>query len=74
MDGYLEAQQVAERAGVSRETIWRYRRRGDIPEPDEYAGRTPLWREETITEWLASRPGQGWRAGQTAQRPEDGSA
>jgi predicted site-specific integrase-resolvase len=67
MQGYLDPQAVAERAGVNRETIHRYKVRGDIPPPDEYAGRTPLWRKETIATWLASRPGQGWRARQSAE-------
>lgn len=67
MEGYLDAQAVAERLDppVKRETIHRYHVRGDMPKADEYVGRTPLWREETITAWLASRPGHGWRASQT---------
>lgn len=72
MEGYLDAQAVAERAGISRATVHRYHVRGDIPAADEHVGRTPLWREETIADWLKTRPGHGWRAGQTRQ-PSTGS-
>lgn len=61
MDGYLTSADVAARIGVQPATVHRYRVRGDIPEPDEYAGRTPLWAEATIAAWLDSRPGHGWR-------------
>jgi predicted site-specific integrase-resolvase len=63
MEGYLDAADVAKQVGVSRETIHRYHVRGDIPLADERVGRTPLWKEETIAKWLATRPGHGWRAG-----------
>ena len=36
--------------------------RHQAPEPDERVGRTPLWAEDTIREWAASRPGQGRRS------------
>lgn len=65
MKDYLDPAAVAQLAGVSRETIHRYRVRGDIPEPDDYVGRTPVWREATIKAWLESRPGHGWRASRT---------
>lgn len=32
---------------------------GDLPEPDETFGRSPVWSAETITEWINSRPGRG---------------
>lgn len=63
MDGYLTTDQLAERLGIKRTTVHRYRVRGDIPEPDEYVGRTPLWSAEHIDAWLKERPGHGWRKG-----------
>ena len=33
----------------------------DFPLPDETFGQSPVWRETTITEWLAARPGSGRR-------------
>jgi predicted DNA-binding transcriptional regulator AlpA len=63
MDGYLTSEDLATRLGVKRESIHRMRTRGDLPDPDAVAGRTPLWRPETIDTWQANRPGQGWRKG-----------
>ena len=63
MEGYLDAQAVADLIGAKRETIHRYHVRGDMPPADEHVSRTPLWREETIKKWMATRPGHGWRAG-----------
>lgn len=34
-------------------------RPGDLPEPDETFGRSPVWSDETISAWIASRPGRG---------------
>ena len=67
MDGYLTPDQLAERLGIKRTTVHRYRTRGDIPEPDEYVGRTPLWSVGLIDAWLPERPGQGWRKGKHKQ-------
>jgi predicted DNA-binding transcriptional regulator AlpA len=65
MNGYLTSDQLADRLGIKRASIHRYRTRGDIPEPDEYAGRTPLWAVVSIEKWEAERPGHGWRKGKT---------
>ncbi|QYC54386.1 helix-turn-helix DNA binding domain protein [Microbacterium phage Pickles13] len=32
---------------------------GDLPAPDETFGRSPVWSSDTVTEWIASRPGRG---------------
>jgi hypothetical protein len=37
----------------------------DVPEPDEYAGRTPLWRMATFREFQKNRPGQSATVGKT---------
>jgi predicted DNA-binding transcriptional regulator AlpA len=63
MEGYLTSDELADRLGIKRGSIYRYRVRGDLPPPDELVGRTPLWRKETIEKWLTERPGQGWRKG-----------
>lgn len=65
MDGYLTSDQLADKLGIKRGSVHRYRTRGDIPQPDEYVGRTPLWKETSIDAWLTERPGQGWRKGKT---------
>lgn len=63
MEGFLTADQLAARLGIQRASVHRYRVRGDIPEPDEYVGRTPLWKTTSIDAWLSGRPGHGWRKG-----------
>lgn len=34
-------------------------RPGDLPKPDETFGRSPVWSAETVSEWIAQRPGRG---------------
>jgi predicted DNA-binding transcriptional regulator AlpA len=41
--------------GVSRRTIERLRSAGRFPRPDQTIGRMPLWRKETIDQWLVSQ-------------------
>jgi len=65
MDGYMTSADVAARCGIKPASVRRMRHRGDLPRPDTYAGRTPLWKIKTIEEWLAQRPGHGWRKGQS---------
>lgn len=65
MDGYYTSQQLADLLGIKRASIHRYRTRGDIPDPDETVGRTPLWSKPRIDKWLAERPGHGWRKGKS---------
>lgn len=59
----LSVTDVAERAGLKPTTVSNYASRGFMPRPDGHIGRTPWWWEHTITDWLKSRPGQGWRKG-----------
>jgi predicted DNA-binding transcriptional regulator AlpA len=71
IEDYLTLEQVAERAGWSLKTARTMQHRanrrraageprpGDLPEPDHRFGRTPVWLDESIEQWLHSRPGQG---------------
>lgn len=34
-------------------------RPGDLPEPDQIIGRSPVWHEKTIENWISRRPGRG---------------
>jgi len=63
MEGFLTADQLAARLGVQRASIYRMHTRGDLPEPAEKIGRSPIWAVETIETWEKSRPGHGWRKG-----------
>ena len=58
---YLNQREVAEMAGVSRETIARWRYQGRMPKPDAYIGGTQgAWLEETIDEWMRSKTYGEW--------------
>lgn len=65
---YLAAADVAERAGLSLETVRAYRSRGLLPEPDAIIGldeaRRPVpgWLPETIDHWTTHRLGRGYRS------------
>mgnify|MGYP003110288474 CR=1 FL=1 len=51
-DKYLKATEVAQMLGVSRWTIWRWRKEGLLP-PAFIMGRTMVrWREEDIKKWI----------------------
>lgn len=54
---YLSASEVADRLGIDRSAISRYR----MPDPDALIGKTRGWLPETIDEWHANRPGHGGR-------------
>lgn len=72
MHGYLTAEQLAQRLGIQHSSVHRYRSRGDLPEPDEYVGRTPLWATTSVETWLEQRPGHGWRKGRKLEAPATG--
>lgn len=78
---YLDLRAVAGRLGLSYETVRSYHtkaeahrrtgavRPGDLPPPDDTFGRSPVWREATIDQWLAGRPGRGAGGGRPRKRP-----
>lgn len=45
---FLSAADLASRFGVSRATIWRWKREGKIPSPVYLGARCTRWREEDI--------------------------
>lgn len=48
---YLSVEQVALRFGVSKDSIWRWKRKGDFPAPVKLGGTTTRWRLADIQEW-----------------------
>lgn len=50
---YLSIQQVADRLGITRGTVIRYK----LPAPDATIGTTRGWLPETIDAWDEARPG-----------------
>jgi predicted DNA-binding transcriptional regulator AlpA len=65
IEGYLTSKDVADRLGVRVATVHEYRARGTLPPPDEYVGRSPVWKEATIHAWEQGRRGLDWRKGQS---------
>lgn len=51
----LDSAAVADRVKVKVESIHWYHKKGLMPPADDFYGRTPVWKEETITEWIATR-------------------
>ncbi len=58
MSEWLTSTDIATLTGLKVETIYTYRKRSTLPEPDRYMGRTPIWKQETITEWQSKRANQ----------------
>lgn len=58
----LRANEVMERVGVSRTTIWRLERRGEFPPRRRITNHIVAWSEDEIEEWLKSRQPVGEQA------------
>ena len=52
---YLSMTEVAQRLDITKGALARYK----LPDPDVIVGKARRWREETIDQWNASRPGRG---------------
>ena len=63
LNNLLTTRDVAAQSGTKQNTINSLIARGAMPKPDGYIGRTALWHINTITQWLASRPGTGHQWG-----------
>lgn len=60
MQIYLTVSEVADRAGLSRNTVRSYAKiPGRLPEPDAMVGRVQGWLPETIDDWIARREARG---------------
>lgn len=51
----LTVTQIEQKYGYARGSVTSLRAKGQMPEPDQQYGRTPLWRESTIAAWLHNR-------------------
>jgi prophage regulatory protein len=54
-DRILRPRQLADRVGLSLATLWRLRRRGDLPEPIRLSPGCVGWRTSEIDAWLTAR-------------------
>ena len=51
----LSRRDVAELLGLNVETIKYHRATGGMPAPDYIVDQKPLWRRDTIDQWIATR-------------------
>ena len=64
--------EVAAYLGVGVSTVSNYRRRGQMPLPDQTIGRTHVWRPARIIEWHGKRPRPGVGGRPVKPADEDG--
>jgi len=63
----LRANEVAERLGISRTTLWRWERHGQIPKKKQVGPTVTGLLESEIDAWWASRSTDGTPAGAAQQ-------
>lgn len=52
----IEIEEVIERTGLSRSTIWRQEEEGEFPSRRQISSGRIGWLEEEVDEWIKSRP------------------
>ncbi len=57
-DSILRPRELSSRIGLSLATLWRLRRRGDLPEPIRLSPGCVGWRTSVIDDWLTTRAQQ----------------
>ena len=55
----IRPEELVDRLGISRTTLWRLQKRGEFPPPLQLSPNAVGWSEAEITEWLESRPRAG---------------
>jgi len=56
---YLRQREILQLVGVSRPTLWDWRRKGLFPQPRRLGPNTIGWLESEVQEWLQTRPAVG---------------
>lgn len=56
MSRLIRQDEVIERTGLSRTTIWRREKGGSFPKRVRLGDNSVAWREEEIEDWIESRP------------------
>ncbi|MGE0450211.1 MAG: helix-turn-helix transcriptional regulator [Vicinamibacterales bacterium] len=54
---YISPRALMDATGLSEATLWRLRRRGELPEPVRLSPGRVAWPEDVITRWLEGRAG-----------------
>ncbi len=55
MTVYYSDKQLAQKFGVTRNTIWRWTRDKVFPQPVKFSAGCTRWRSDDIQEWMAER-------------------
>ena len=58
LDRIIRPRELESVLSVSQATLWRMRRRGELPQPLRISAGAVGWRESTISEWLDQREGE----------------
>lgn len=52
---WLTTKDIAEKSGLSLNTLKKYRSKDTLPKPDHYFNRTPVWKPDTVDTWVHTR-------------------
>ena len=52
----VRQQEVFDRTGLSRTSVWRLEKAGEFPKRRQIIGKTVAWVESEIVEWIQARP------------------
>lgn len=55
MSDWLTTTDIASLTGLKLDTIYTYRKRDTLPKEDHMLGNKPVWKKETIQQWVESR-------------------
>lgn len=55
MQKLIRASELAKKLSISKVTLWRMEKRGELPPKIQISERISGWRESDITEWISNR-------------------
>lgn len=53
---FIRTEELLEKVGISRSTLWRWQRAGVFPQCRELGPNSRGWLRSEVEEWMASRP------------------
>lgn len=63
LDGLIRQHELLGLLGMSRVTLWKWRKAGAFPQPVRLVGASVAWRRSDVRAWLESRPTVGSQSG-----------
>ncbi len=51
MERFLRVQQVAEKLGIGKSTVWLWAKENKIPKPIKISPRVTVWKESELEKW-----------------------